>query len=99
MLLIVLTLLTTHIFNAGLYTFAYAAGSEVLKIGALGGAPTVHALDYLYFSMVTYMSLGLGDVYPRDHLRFIAGVEAVIGLLLIAWSASIIFRETNARWS
>ena len=99
MLSIVLMLLATHMFNAGLYAFAYAAGAQIFEIGALGGEPTVHALDYLYFSMVTYTSLGLGDVYPQEHLRFIAGVEAVNGLLLIAWSASVIFREANARRS
>lgn len=64
-LLIVLMLLATHIFNAGLYGFAYVGAAEIFEVGALGGAPTVHALDYLYFSMVTYTSLGLGDVYPR----------------------------------
>ncbi len=86
-LLIVLMLLATHIFNAGLYGFAYVGAAEIFEVGALGGAPTVRALDYFYFSMVTYTSLGLGDVYPQDHLRFIAGVEAVNGLLFIAWSA------------
>lgn len=97
MLSIIFILLATHIFNAGLYAFAYAAGAQIFDVGALRGEPTVLALDYLYFSMVTYTSLGLGDVYPKDDLRFMAGVEAINGLLLIAWSASVIFREANGR--
>lgn len=47
--------------------------------------------EYLYFSTITYTSLGFGDVYPTGGLRMVAGIESLIGLLLIAWSASFTY--------
>ncbi|URF49315.1 ion channel (plasmid) [Dinoroseobacter shibae] len=32
------------------------------------------SLDYLYFSAVIYTSLGIGDIVPKEHLRFLTGV-------------------------
>lgn len=49
-------------------------------------------MDYLYFSLVDYNTLGLGGIYPTGHLRFPAGVEAVNGFLLISCSATFIHR-------
>lgn len=42
------------------------------------------AVDTLHFSLVNYTSLGLGDIYPTGHLRFLAGVEPLNGFLLIS---------------
>ena len=64
---------------------------ESLGIGSFGGMEVSSFLDYFYYSIVTYTSLGIGDVYPQDHLRFITGTEALNGLLLITWSASYMF--------
>jgi hypothetical protein len=52
--------------------------------------PTIGGLDRfltaLYFSMVTFTSLGYGDVRPAEWWlpRILAGVEATIGLALMA---------------
>jgi hypothetical protein len=40
---------------------------------------------YLYFSIVTFTTLGYGDVAPTGGMRFVAACEAVIGALLIAY--------------
>lgn len=46
-------------------------------------------LDYLYFSTETNTSLGFGDArLLTDDMRLLAGIEAMIGLVLIAWTAS-----------
>lgn len=49
------------------------------------------AVDTLHFSLVNYTSLGLGDIYPTGHLRFLAGVEPLNGFLLISCSAALIY--------
>jgi hypothetical protein len=90
-LVIVLAVLLAHLVEVALYGGAYATGDRVLGIGDLEGAPVSTALDYFYFSIVSYTSLGIGDIFPSAHLRFIAGVEALNGLLLIAWSGSFIY--------
>ncbi len=45
-----------------------------------------------YFSLVNLTTLGLGDIIPLGHLKFIAAMEAMTGFLLISCSASHIFQ-------
>ena len=52
----------------------------------------------MYYSIVTYTSLGLGDVYPVGHIRFITGIEVLNGLMLITWSASFTFIAMKRLW-
>lgn len=90
--------LTAHLVEVGLYAIAYALGDGILALGGFGGRPVAEPLDYLYFSIVSYTSLGIGDVFPSAHLRFITGVEALNGLLLIAWSGSFIYIAMGRLW-
>ena len=87
----VLAVLSTHLVGVGLYAVGFAFAAEIVQIGVFGGMPVETALDYFYFSFVTYTSLGLGDVFPEGHLRFLTGVEALNGLLLLAWSGAFLF--------
>jgi len=97
-LIIVFVALAAHLVEIGLYAFAYGLGAGVLGLGSFGGLAVVAPLDYLYFSIVSYTLLGLGDVFPSEHLRFITGVEALNGLLMIAWSGSFIYIAMGRLW-
>lgn len=97
-LCIVFVMLVAHVSEVVLYAAAYAAAVEGLSLGSFGGLTVEQPLDFLYFSIVTYTSLGLGDVFPSDHLRFLAGVEALNGLLLITWSGSFIYLAMGRLW-
>ena len=97
-LVIVLGALVAHLVEIGLYAGAYALGDGMLALGSFGGLALDEPLDYFYFSIVSYTSLGLGDVFPTAHLRFITGVEALNGLLLIAWSGSFIYIAMGRLW-
>lgn len=55
-------------------------------------------IDYVYFSAVVYSTLGFGDLVPSGPLRFLTGIEAVVGLVLITWSASFTFLEMQRYW-
>ncbi|KAA2312264.1 two pore domain potassium channel family protein [Pseudooceanicola sediminis] len=79
-----------HILEAGLYAVGFSLG-EGIGIGGFAQANVETFMDVFYFSVVNYSSLGLGDIYPTGHLRFLAGVEALNGFLLISCSASTIF--------
>lgn len=54
--------------------------------------------EFLYFSMETYTSLGLGDVYPIDTLRLLVGIESITGLLMIGWTATFTYLEMQRFW-
>ena len=97
-LMIVLMLFLTHVAEIGFYAVAYGWSVETLELGSLQGIEVNEPMEYLYFSSVIYTSLGLGDVYPMGHIRFLTGVEALNGLLLIAWSASFTFLAMRRLW-
>lgn len=90
LLIALYTLALAHIIEAGLYALGFSFG-ELIGIGGFEQENVDTFMDVFYFSLVNYSSLGLGDIYPTDHLRFLAGAEALNGFLLISCSASTIF--------
>jgi hypothetical protein len=97
-LIIVLILFTTHVAEISFYALAYGYSVEIINLGSFAGIEINNPMEYLYFSSVIYTSLGLGDAYPTGHIRFLTGVEALNGLLLIAWSASFTFLTMERLW-
>lgn len=45
----------------------------------------------VYFSWVTFTSLGYGDVVIAKGWRLLAGLQAVAGLLVFGWSSALLF--------
>ncbi|HEY5637689.1 MAG TPA: potassium channel family protein [Burkholderiales bacterium] len=66
--------------------------------GQLGGEPLTHLFDAVYFSATTFSTLGYGDIAPLGPIRFLAGTESLIGLVLITWSASFTYLEMEKFW-
>lgn len=91
LLLVVQLIVLVHVLEAALYGGGFAYGSA-LGLGAFKQTDSMNWMDYLYFSLVNYNTLGLGDIYPTGHLRFLAGVEAVNGFLLISCSAAFVHK-------
>jgi ion channel len=54
--------------------------------------------DIFYFSGTTYTTVGYGDVVLIGTGRTIAVVESLMGLVLIAWTASFTYYEMNRKW-
>lgn len=42
----------------------------------------------LYFSAVTFSTLGYGDLVPSHEWRLFSALEGVVGLLMIGWSTA-----------
>jgi hypothetical protein len=95
-IVVVLAAFVGHTLAVWTYAFAYWVLAE--RLGGFGGMRVDDFLDCLYFSAVTYTSLGFGDHVPLDHVRLIAGVEALNGLLLIGWSASFTYLAMERYW-
>ncbi len=100
-----------HTLEVWLFALGYWTLSLVPSVGAFAyvdpqaaarfvsmDAPYGELEHYLYFSVVTYTSLGLGDVVPHGAMRMLAGVEAITGLMLIGWSATFTFLEMKELW-
>ena len=54
-----------------------------------GALPDVETA--LYFSAVTYATIGYGDVVPPAEWRLVAGVEGLTGILMCGWSGGFFF--------
>lgn len=96
--LVMLGIFAVHLVEILLYSLGYYVAASFFDLGFLQGERGAGLLGYFYASAVFYTSLGFGDVLPNDHLRFIVGVEALNGLLLIAWSASFLFAVMGRFW-
>ena len=87
-----------HTLEIWLFAVAYFALTQI----GLGGLGTVveeaKGFEYLYYSTVSYTSLGLGDLYPHGAMRLVTGVEALVGLLMIGWSASFTYITMEKFW-
>lgn len=66
--------------------------------GQIKGVDSVHFLDAIYLSAVTFSTVGFGDITPVGPLRFICGTEALAGFILITWSASFLYLEMEQFW-
>jgi hypothetical protein len=66
--------------------------------GGLAGPPEASFLECVYFSAVTFSTVGFGDVAPVGAIRFLAGTEALTGFVLITWSASFTYLEMEKFW-
>lgn len=71
-----------------LYAAGYWLGSTHLGIGGFAPGAMTGVLDYVFFSAEAYTSIGLDNFKPIGGVRLIAGMEAVVGLMMIAWSGS-----------
>ena len=45
----------------------------------------------LYFSTVTYATIGYGDVVPPPQWRLVAVTEGLTGVLMLGWSSAMVF--------
>jgi ion channel len=97
-LAIVVTLFLVHLIEIGIYAITYGVSVSKLDLGSFEGATVTDAMSYLYFSGVIYTTLGLGDIEPQGHVRFITAMEALNGFLLITWSASFTFLAMGRMW-
>ncbi len=47
--------------------------------------------EAVYFSMVTFTTLGYGDISLTSDWRLLSGLEAINGIMLIGWSTAMMF--------
>tara|TARA_R110001592_G_scaffold319630_1_gene597357 strand:- start:827 stop:1282 length:456 start_codon:yes stop_codon:yes gene_type:complete len=98
-LVVVIVLFFAHIIEIGFYAAAYYWSVAELELGIFRGANLTEPMSYLYYSGVIYTSLGLGDIFPEGHIRFITAMEALNGFLLITWTASFTFLAMGRLWT
>lgn len=73
-----------HLVQIGLWAVAFWLG---------GALPTLDVA--VYFSLVTYTTIGYGDVVLGPDWRVLGAMEGLAGLLLVGWSTAFVFAVVN----
>ena len=92
------TLLFAHVVEIWLFGVAIWVLVSQPGFGSISGYPTVSFLDCVYFSAATYTTVGWGDLMATGHIRFLAGTEALVGFLMVTWSASFSYLIMARTW-
>lgn len=89
--------LLAHTLEVWLFALVYFTMLQ-LGLGGLVGTFDTSLIDCVYFSFTTFTTLGFGDIYPIGPVRYLTGLEALTGLVLITWTASFLFVEMEKYW-
>jgi len=54
--------------------------------------------EAVYFSFVTFTTLGYGDITLSEGYRLLSGIQALNGIILVGWSTAMIFSVVQRVW-
>ncbi|MCF6224103.1 MAG: potassium channel family protein [Flavobacteriaceae bacterium] len=83
-------LLLLHFIQSGVWAFTYYILPNITEFETFEKA--------MYFSLVTFTTLGYGDITISSTNRMLAGFEAINGILLIGWSTAFMFSVVQYIW-
>jgi hypothetical protein len=98
LLFVMFALLLAHVAEIWLFGLGYYILLQMQELGTISGYAELDLLDCVYFSAATYTTVGWGDLFPTGPLRFLAGTEALVGFMLITWSASFVYLMMARTW-
>lgn len=90
--------MAAHVVEIWIFAFGIYFMVDSGEFGAIEGNVDGSLLDCAYFSFTCYTTLGFGDIHPIGNIRFLSGLEALTGVVLIAWTASFMFIEMQKLW-
>ena len=76
-------LIVLHLLQSALWAIIYLVLPGITEFDTFEKA--------LYFSMVTFTTLGYGEITMASDNRILAGLEAINGIILIGWSTAFMF--------
>ncbi len=95
----VLGAMVAHAIEVWCFALAYFLMIQRGGWGNLAGNFDGTLTDCAYFSFTTFTTIGFGDIEPVGHLKYLTGLEALTGLVLITWTASFLFLEMQRYWN
>ncbi|MFN8256797.1 MAG: potassium channel family protein [Bacteroidales bacterium] len=78
-----IVLMMMHFLEIAIWAVAYLALPEIKNLASFEEA--------IYFSLVTYTTVGYGDITLVPRWRIMCGFEAMNGILLFGWSTTLFF--------
>ena len=97
--ILILIMIAAHIVEVWIFALTYWLMDRWPRLGQLGGEFDEGAFDFVYYSVTVFTTIGFGDIVPKGAIRILTGTEALVGLSLITWSASLAFLEMQRDWA
>ena len=97
-IVILVAALASHLAHITLYAGAFLFIEEYTQLGTIEGPKGYNFSDAFYFSITSYTTLGIGDLYPTGAIRLLSGVEALNGLVMVGWTASMTYLAMERFW-
>lgn len=97
-ILMLVAALVSHVVHVMLYAGAYLLMEHLGGFGSIDGDRGHSLEDAFYFSITSYTTLGIGDLYPTGAMRIISGIEALNGLVMVGWTASMTYLYMEKFW-
>jgi Ion channel len=99
LIIVVSSAILLHLAEIGFYAIAIWVLNVVVDVGDIVGAREFSGMDYFYYSAETFTALGSGDLSATGGLRFVASIEPLNGLVLIAWTGAFTYWVMEYYWS
>ncbi len=88
----------SHLIHVVLYALGFILLEYQFGFGAIAGPDSGAFNDAFYFSITSYTTLGIGDIYPTGQVRLLSGIEALNGLVMVTWTASMTYLHMERYW-
>lgn len=72
-----------HVGQCTLWAMVYYLNPHISSLSSLS--------ESIYFSLITFTTVGYGDVLIDSEWRILAGLEAINGIILVGWSTAMVF--------
>lgn len=86
-----LGLLVLHTLEIIAWAGAYAVLLEAGWFGTFSGAYTGSVADLIYFSGMTFVTLGFTQMETSGSIRLVAMMQSLGGFMILTWSATFIY--------
>ncbi|WP_298470264.1 potassium channel family protein [uncultured Erythrobacter sp.] len=90
--------LLSHLVHIALYAVGFILMEFEFGLGTIAGPDSGIYNDAFYFSITSYTTLGIGDIYPTGQVRLLSGIEALNGLVMVTWTASMTYLHMERYW-
>ena len=86
----VIVLITLHALQILVWAVAYLSLATVGELDNFESA--------IYFSFVTFTTLGYGDITLGAPWRVLSGIQALNGIMLVGWTTALLFAVVQRSW-
>lgn len=98
-LVVIAAVFLAHVLEVTIFSIAYYIMSHFPVLGEIGGNFSGDAIDFFYFSITSFTTLGIGDLFPHGGFRLVVGIESLTGFGLIGWSVSFTYLAMQEFWT